>query len=214
MKTETAQAAYGGTTEGGPAAQLSRMAEIVHGAGAAMRGSGRREAEADTRESGRREAEADTREGGRREAEAVRRDGGARELQIQDIRRYQDVRAGEGARNIYRGSARPVQSIRRRRAKRRKACVVRTMAVLLAVSCLVLIYLMTGEIYRFTHDRGHKGVLQIMSEKAARYGHDIFLISDEPYREIVFEGVEAPYVSKFYDNTLSCYSFSKSLSRK
>ena len=53
---------------------------------------------------------------------------------------------------------------------------------------------------------------KIMSEKAARYGHDIFLISDEPYRAIVFEGVEAPYVSKFYDNTLSCYSFSKSLS--
>lgn len=53
---------------------------------------------------------------------------------------------------------------------------------------------------------------KIMSEKAARYGHDIFLISDEPYREIVFEGVEAPYVYKFYDNTLSCYSFSKSLS--
>ena len=47
---------------------------------------------------------------------------------------------------------------------------------------------------------------------AVLYGHDIFLISDEPYREIVFEGVEAPYVSKFYDNTLSCYSFSKSLS--
>ena len=42
--------------------------------------------------------------------------------------------------------------------------------------------------------------------------HDIFLISDEPYREIVFAGVEAPYVSKFYDNTLSCYSYSKSLS--
>ncbi len=96
----------------------------------------------------------------------TRRRSPQRELQIQDIRRYQDVRAGEGARNIYRGSARPVQSIRRRRAKRRKACVVRTMAVLLAVSCLVLIYLMTGEIYRFTHDRGHKGVLQIMSEKA------------------------------------------------
>lgn len=48
--------------------------------------------------------------------------------------------------------------------------------------------------------------------KQKEYGHDIFLISDEPYREIVFAGVEAPYVSKFYDNTLSCYSFSKSLS--
>lgn len=52
----------------------------------------------------------------------------------------------------------------------------------------------------------------IMSEKEKKYGHDIFLISDEPYREIVFEGVEAPYPSKFYANTLSCYSFSKSLS--
>lgn len=44
------------------------------------------------------------------------------------------------------------------------------------------------------------------------YGHDIFIISDEPYREIVFDGVKAPYVSKFYDNTLSCYSYSKSIS--
>lgn len=48
--------------------------------------------------------------------------------------------------------------------------------------------------------------------KQEEYGHDIFLISDEPYREIVFDGLKAPYVSSFYDNTLSCYSFSKSLS--
>ena len=52
----------------------------------------------------------------------------------------------------------------------------------------------------------------IMTKKQEQYGHDIFLISDEPYREIVFAGVDAPYPSKFYDNTLSCYSFSKSLS--
>lgn len=52
----------------------------------------------------------------------------------------------------------------------------------------------------------------ILREKSAKYGHDIYLISDEPYREIVFEGVDAPCVSKFYDNTLMCYSFSKSLS--
>ena len=52
----------------------------------------------------------------------------------------------------------------------------------------------------------------IMTKKQGQYGHDIFLISDEPYREIVFAGVDAPYPSKFYDNTLSCYSFSKSLS--
>lgn len=52
----------------------------------------------------------------------------------------------------------------------------------------------------------------IMTEKQEKYGHDIFLISDEPYREIVFAGVDSPYPSKFYKNTLSCYSFSKSLS--
>lgn len=45
-----------------------------------------------------------------------------------------------------------------------------------------------------------------------KYGHDIFLISDEPYREIVFDGKKCPYPSRYYDNTLSCYSFSKSLS--
>jgi aspartate aminotransferase len=52
----------------------------------------------------------------------------------------------------------------------------------------------------------------ILRDKQKEYGHDIFLISDEPYREIVFQGADSPYVSKFYDNTISCYSFSKSLS--
>ena len=52
----------------------------------------------------------------------------------------------------------------------------------------------------------------LLKRKQEEYGHDIFIISDEPYREIVFAGVDAPYVSKFYDNTLSCYSYSKSLS--
>lgn len=52
----------------------------------------------------------------------------------------------------------------------------------------------------------------IMTAKEKEYGHDIFLISDEPYREIVFAGADAPYVSKFYPNSISCYSFSKSLS--
>ena len=48
--------------------------------------------------------------------------------------------------------------------------------------------------------------------KSREYGHDIFIISDEPYREIVFEGVINPCVSAYYSNTLMCYSFSKSLS--
>ena len=52
----------------------------------------------------------------------------------------------------------------------------------------------------------------ILREKSAEYGHDIYLISDEPYREIVFDGVEVPCVSGFYDNTIMCYSFSKALS--
>lgn len=57
-----------------------------------------------------------------------------------------------------------------------------------------------------------KELAALLLKKQEEYGHDIFLISDEPYREIVFAGVDAPYVSKFYDNTLSCYSYSKSLS--
>ncbi len=57
-----------------------------------------------------------------------------------------------------------------------------------------------------------KRLAQVLKDKSAEYGHDIYLISDEPYREIVFEGVDAPCVSAFYDNTIMCYSFSKSLS--
>lgn len=57
-----------------------------------------------------------------------------------------------------------------------------------------------------------KRLADILTQRAAAYGHDIFLISDEPYREIIFDRAEAPYVSKFYKNTLSCYSYSKSLS--
>ena len=53
---------------------------------------------------------------------------------------------------------------------------------------------------------------QILSEKQEEYGHDIYLISDEPYREIVFAGTDSPFISRFYDNTICCYSFSKSLS--
>lgn len=52
----------------------------------------------------------------------------------------------------------------------------------------------------------------ILRAKQKEYGHDIYLISDEPYREIVFEGTDAPFISAFYDNSICCYSFSKSLS--
>ncbi len=52
----------------------------------------------------------------------------------------------------------------------------------------------------------------ILTAKSEEYGHTIYLISDEPYREIVFQGVDAPFVAKHYDNTIICYSFSKSIS--
>ena len=63
----------------------------------------------------------------------------------------------------------------------------------------------------YTTDTVRK-LAEIMRAKEREYGHDIFLISDEPYREIIFEGTDAPYISGFYDNSLSCYSYSKSLS--
>lgn len=57
-----------------------------------------------------------------------------------------------------------------------------------------------------------KKLADILRDKSKEYGFDIYLISDEPYREIVFDGKTCPYPSKYYDYTLSCYSFSKSLS--
>lgn len=52
---------------------------------------------------------------------------------------------------------------------------------------------------------------ELLRMKSAQYGHPIYLISDEPYREIIY-GQPAPWLPHFYDNTLVCYSYSKSLS--
>lgn len=52
----------------------------------------------------------------------------------------------------------------------------------------------------------------ILREKSAEYGHPIFIISDEPYREIAYGGLDVPYIPKYYDNTIVCYSYSKSFS--
>ncbi|RXZ61206.1 pyridoxal phosphate-dependent aminotransferase [Candidatus Borkfalkia ceftriaxoniphila] len=50
-------------------------------------------------------------------------------------------------------------------------------------------------------------------EKASeKFGHTIYLVSDEPYRELVYGGVEVPYITKFYTPSIVCYSYSKSLS--
>ena len=57
-----------------------------------------------------------------------------------------------------------------------------------------------------------KKLASVLSDAQKKYSHPIYIISDEPYREIVFDGKEAPVIARYYDNTISCYSFSKSLS--
>lgn len=52
----------------------------------------------------------------------------------------------------------------------------------------------------------------ILNEKQEELNTSIYLISDEPYRELVYDGVEVPYLTKYYKNTIVGYSFSKSLS--
>ena len=53
---------------------------------------------------------------------------------------------------------------------------------------------------------------EIMEAKQKEYGTDIYLVSDEPYRELAYDGVEVPYLTKYYNNTIIGYSYSKSLS--
>lgn len=55
-------------------------------------------------------------------------------------------------------------------------------------------------------------LVEILEEKQKEYGTSIYLISDEPYRELVYDGVEVPYLTKYYKNTVVGYSYSKSLS--
>lgn len=57
-----------------------------------------------------------------------------------------------------------------------------------------------------------QGLADLLSAKEAELGRKLYLISDEPYREIVYDGVEVPYVPALYPRTLVCYSYSKSLS--
>jgi aspartate aminotransferase len=57
-----------------------------------------------------------------------------------------------------------------------------------------------------------KAVCDVLRRKSEEYGRVIYLIADEPYRELVYSGVDVPYLMNYYDNTLVCYSYSKSLS--
>ena len=67
----------------------------------------------------------------------------------------------------------------------------------------------TGVIYS---EETIKKMAAIMEAKQKEFGTDIYLISDEPYRELAFDGIEVPYLTKYYANTIIGYSFSKSLS--
>lgn len=67
----------------------------------------------------------------------------------------------------------------------------------------------TGVVYS---EEDIKNISAVLEEKSNEVGHAIFLISDEPYRELVYDGLKVPYLTKYYDNTIVCYSYSKSLS--
>ena len=67
----------------------------------------------------------------------------------------------------------------------------------------------TGVVYS---EETIKKMAAIMEAKQKEFGTDIYLISDEPYRELAYDGVEVPYLTKYYANTIVGYSFSKSLS--
>jgi aspartate aminotransferase len=52
----------------------------------------------------------------------------------------------------------------------------------------------------------------LLTRKSAQFGHPIYIVADEPYRELVYGGVEVPFIPNIYPNTVVCYSYSKSLS--
>lgn len=57
-----------------------------------------------------------------------------------------------------------------------------------------------------------KRLAEILKESSARFGKPIYIISDEPYRELVYGNVKVPFIPSYYDNTVICYSYSKKLS--
>ena len=67
----------------------------------------------------------------------------------------------------------------------------------------------TGVVYS---EETIKRIAEVLEAKQKEYGTEIYLISDEPYRELAYDGVEVPFLTKYYDNTIVGYSFSKSLS--
>lgn len=67
----------------------------------------------------------------------------------------------------------------------------------------------TGIVY---DDAALRMIADVMEEAQQKYGHSIYLLSDEPYREVVYDGIKMPFVTDFYKNSIIAYSFSKSMS--
>lgn len=67
----------------------------------------------------------------------------------------------------------------------------------------------SGTVYS---EQSIKNLAEFLNKKQVEYGHSIYLITDEPYREILFDGALCPFVPNYYDNTVVCYSYSKALS--
>lgn len=57
-----------------------------------------------------------------------------------------------------------------------------------------------------------KALASVLTRKSQEYGHPIYILADEPYRELVYGNVEVPFIPNIYPNTIVCYSYSKSLS--
>ena len=57
-----------------------------------------------------------------------------------------------------------------------------------------------------------KAVCEVLKKKEEEYSHPIYLIADEPYRELAFDGIKVPYLMNYYKDTIVCYSYSKALS--
>ncbi len=57
-----------------------------------------------------------------------------------------------------------------------------------------------------------KDLAALLTQKSAEFGHPIYIVSDEPYRELAYDGVEVPFIPTIYKDTIVCYSYSKSLS--
>jgi len=67
----------------------------------------------------------------------------------------------------------------------------------------------TGVVYT---EESIKKLSSVFEEKSKENGSPIYLVSDEPYRELVYDGIAVPFITKYYKNTIVCYSWSKSLS--